>query len=89
VNPAAEAPGTTTPSALTRSGPPARPGFGHNRPVPALLMRRPAATPATDATAPAPAPAETEAQACAPVEAVANAAPATAPAADHTETAQA
>jgi ATP-dependent RNA helicase RhlE len=71
-------------SAPSRGGPLSRPGFGHNRPVPALLMRRPAAAPAEAAT---PAAAETPAGATA--DTAANPAPVMAPAADRTETAQA
>jgi superfamily II DNA/RNA helicase len=80
----------------TRGGSSARPGFGHNRPVPALLMRRPPSTPSAEAGESAsaaaaevhpPAPAETAAPTSA--EAGTEAAPAAAPAVDRTETAQA
>ena len=76
------------PSAPSRGGPLSRPGFGHNRPVPALLMRRPAAA-ATEAPAPAATPAAVETPTGATADTAANPAPVMAPAADRTETAQA
>ncbi len=75
-------------SAPSRGGPLSRPGFGHNRPVPALLMRRPAAA-ATEAPAEAATPAAAETPAGATADTAANPAPVMAPAADRTETAQA
>jgi hypothetical protein len=76
------------PSAPSRGGPLSRPGFGHNRPVPALLMRRPAAA-ATEAPAEAATPAAAETPAGATADTAANPTPVMAPAADRTETAQA
>jgi superfamily II DNA/RNA helicase len=82
--------------AATRGGASARHGFGHNRPVPALLMRRPQATPAAKAheSAPAPVaevhpPVPAEPAAPSSAEAGTQAAPEAAPAVDRTETAQA
>jgi superfamily II DNA/RNA helicase len=92
---AAESAGATA-GAATRSGPSARPGFGHNRPVPALLMRRPPGTAAAESREPAAAPAAegrppvpAEPATSTPAEAGTQAAPAAAPAVDRTETAQA